>query len=265
MTGMLHALHIPCTRRTVYHWLRQGNGLFWNYQNGMATWIGQARVAARLTEHAIKAGRAECVISHKPGGYAQAVDVSGRLADFEARVYAAWIDGKMLANETQERLWNRSRQQLYRWRKKAGIETERNFAQTHHVEDRRIPDNCYGTAFTVDGQLTAGVRWQRPNTYHAAEPSRQHAHRGQGYKVRRAVNAVLDLFQEALVSCVESYPARSQYWHDPRALKRSLKRFLRGDWHTDYCYRKSSRGGYSIWELMPPDQWQPVTGLRIAE
>jgi hypothetical protein len=255
---------ITYSRRYIHSLLERGDGLFWTLSEDRVYFTGQVRLAARLTQQAIDSGRVALVASHRPGGAAQDVSPSGSLGQFEARVFAAWIDGKMLANQTLETLWNRTRPQLYHWRNLTHLSRERNFGQTHHIEDRRIPDTAYTTWIRVDGRRERGVRWRRPNTYHNPVPAREHAHRGQGYKIRRAVNAVLSAV-ETLVSCVESYPSRCQYWVDPRTLKRSLRTVARHPWHSDYTYRQTSRDGRSIWELMPPGQWCPVTGLRIEE
>lgn len=245
--------------------LMEGDGTYWNVDpnSGRVWFYGAVKVNALLTKRALDAGLPHVVRTHAPGSKPHDIDLSGSIADFEARVYAAWIDGQTIANETQEGLWNRTRPALYAWRKRAGIQAEANYAQTDNKEDRRIPAaGTYPVKVAVNGRTALGIGWRKANTYHNPARVRQYGHRGQGRKIRDAVNAVLAEHAPTLEQCAESLPAqRSQYWYEPAALKRSLRAHARNDWHSDYLYLGQTRNGKSKWELMQPGQHTPGTSM----
>jgi hypothetical protein len=87
---------------------------------------------------------------NRPGTRQQYVDVSGSLAAWEARLYAAWTayrggdDGLSIARETQAKLFNRSEKTIRQWEQShlRGIVTKR-FDYEQHPDDVRTQNELY--------------------------------------------------------------------------------------------------------------------------
>jgi hypothetical protein len=183
---------IAYTRGNIEKVLERGNGLFWNLNGRRVYFIGWKRLSETLVMLAEERGLIGLLMD-KPGVRRTYLSLSGKLGDFEAHVFAAWIEGKTIARETQEQCWNRTRQQLRRWQQRARVRSTPNTAFTFDSEDMRIPRHrtSYRRRIRDGGKWKLATAWPLPNTYHAPEVVRECRNKGQGSKVRRAVNAVL--------------------------------------------------------------------------
>jgi hypothetical protein len=188
----LTAYSISYTRRNFKKLLERGSGLFWNLDGGRVYFMGWKRLSVTLAALAVQRSYTGLLMD-KPGVRRTYLSLDGKLGDFEARVFAAWIDDKTIARETQEQCWNRTRQQLWRWQQRAKVRSTPNTGYTFDSEDVRIPRNgtTYRRRVRDGGKWKLATAWPLPNTYHAPEVFRECSHKGQGSKVRRAVNAVL--------------------------------------------------------------------------
>ena len=250
------------TRHHLNRLLKIGNGQFWTLRGDTIVFHGIQRVSQMLVEQAARVNPL-IVATNRPGSRGHYIDLGGSLADFEARVFAEWIDGKTIALETVCNLWRRTRQQVYNWRRRAHITITENHAQTNNVTDRRIPsDGNYPVWVQVDDAPVHGIGWRLPNTYHNPEPVKEHPRWGQGRKIRKAVNALLYLLLSPADSSAGSPDnGQVQYWANRAALKRSVRHVPRSPWHKDYLTLGESRGGRVKHDLITPGQYLPNTAI----
>jgi hypothetical protein len=259
------------THYGVYYTVRQyrrlfatGAGFFWRQdrQNPERLYLHSwNRVGQILLEKAPDSGY------NRPGAYQQVIDVSGSLAAFQGRLYAAWIayrgreDGVSIARSTLAGLFNRSPRTLRQWERQLGgiIQVRHDYEQ--HPDDTCTPDELYDiqhhipdhaqsyTTLTTQG-LVQRRRWQRSNTYTSNISA--HNHRGQARKVRRHINSVIPAGTDGGTSRINYSVAA----HRKRV--RSYK-FRRGDdgdvMQPVHVYLGQHRVG--LYELMRPDPARP--------
>lgn len=178
--------------------LQNGEGLFWTINRKykriyLHSWINLGLNMAR------KADAAGMDMSgNKPGARQSYTNVSGSLEHWEASIYAGWLclhEGVTIARETLSMLFRREANTIRRWEVQLGREFQKrfNFVQCSdperyfkHIPAHSIP---YATRIYHKGRVRSfiRVRWQIPNTY--STRTFNSMHKGQGRKVRRAINA----------------------------------------------------------------------------
>ena len=223
---------------------------------------GIKRVGVLLTRIAIERDQPELILQDRPGARDWYIRVSGDLAEFNAHVYAGWLaanNDPTISRQTLQTVFNRSRQQLQAWERLTKIKITENYAQTKDITDTRIPDHAVsGTMRESAESTTLGYRWQRPNTYQAPKKIREHGHKGQARKVRKAVNAICkaelhsDYMAEAHPLGVRNFDTLKAY---RAAWRRDSRNDVSPDTHTDYlllgAIRIRLRGKQiGTWELM---------------
>jgi hypothetical protein len=241
-----------------------GAGLFWRQDRHnperlyLLSW---QRVSQILLEKAPDSGY------NRPGAYQQVIDVSGSLAAFQARLYAAWIayrgreDGVSIARSTLAGLFNRSPRTLRQWERQLGgiIKVRHDYEQ--HPDDACSPDELYDiqnhipdhaqpyTTLTPQGSVQRR-RWQRSNTYTSSISA--HDYRGQARKVRRHLNSVTP-------AGTDGGPSRMNYSVAAHRKRVRSYKFRRGDagdvMQPVHVFLGQNRAG--VWELMCPDPARP--------
>lgn len=213
--------------------LRAGHGLFWQYTGHRVYLAGVQKLSAALAQRAATENPA-LIETNMPGRMKDVyLPVDGPHEQWESLIYAGWLAAKAdptIARDTLEMLFNRSSDTLIRWERDrlAGVVTVTpGFAQVMaddtldaHTGDQLIytPE---GTKAYEDRAGALYLRWQIPNTYHSS--IRQHNHKGQGRKVRRAVAA--SLAGEPLEVMDEGQPRNPRrYYEDRKRLKTAIRR-----------------------------------------
>ena len=215
---------------------------------------------------------------NRPGIRQQLVDVSGSLAAWQARLYAAWIayrggeDGLSIARETQAKLFNRSAKTLRQWEQDhlSGIVTKRYDYEQHpddmctqnelYAIQNHIPDHAQTYTITTRQGRVQRRFWQRPNTYTSTIQS--YAHRGQARKVRKSVNDVVS------ADLLTAEPRRQNYTveqHRRRVRSHRFRRGLAGDVMTPVHVYLGRHKRAGIWELMIPDPGAPHPITLLSE
>jgi hypothetical protein len=201
LRARIRASGVVYTPRHYNRLLAAGNGLFWHL-NGSEIYLRSiVKVSRDLVQQADEVGL--LLEDNLPGVREVYLDVSGSLEQWEGTMYAGWIASRgytkdlTISRETQAMLFNRDENTIRRWEKNwlENIVTKReNFAQCPDIDHYfpYLPEHAQAYVARVPwrGQVQEAVRlrWQLPNTYHAAIS--HHPHKGQAAKVRRAVRAV---------------------------------------------------------------------------
>jgi hypothetical protein len=197
----IRASGVVYTPRHYNRLLAQGNGLFWHLDGSQIYLRSVVKVSRDLVQQADEAGL--LLEDNLPGVREVYLDVSGSLEQWEGTMYAGWIASRgyskdlTIARETLAQLFNRHENTIRRWEEKRlqNVVTKRtNYAQCPDIDHYfpYLPEHAQAYVARVSwrGQVQEEVRlrWQLPNTYHAAIS--HHPHKGQAAKVRRAVRAV---------------------------------------------------------------------------
>jgi hypothetical protein len=201
LRARIRAFGVVYTPRHYNRLLAQGNGLFWHLSGSQIYLRSVVKVSRDLVQQADEAGL--LLEDNLPGVREVYLDVSGTLEQWEGTMYAGWLASRgyskdlTISRETQSLLFNRDENTIRRWEKNwlQNILTKRtNYAQCPDIDHYfpYLPEHAQAYVARVPwrGQVQDEVRlrWQLPNTYHAAIS--HHPHKGQAAKVRRAVRAV---------------------------------------------------------------------------
>jgi hypothetical protein len=191
--------------------IASGQHPFYRGKNGKWLYLrGEVDIATRMAQAVKSEGLDDVLDSRLPGMRKRSMPVSSTVHD----VYAAWLDSKKtrrISREVLAQLWNVTEKTTKRWHYTAGIEASKNFAQSANLRDERLPaDRPDFEVATIGGQTVA--MWQLANTYHTPKTYREHPHKGQARKVRKAVNAVLITDQQA-DSLAAMHPYRNRLFY----------------------------------------------------
>lgn len=171
----------------------QGVGVFWTFDavTGRLYLRGVAKVAASLVAQASP----HLTATNRPGMLRDVLlSMGGKLAYFEAMLYAGWMaakDDPKIARVTLTMLFNRDKRTLRRWEELLGdqtIERVESFAQIADPQQFHPPAHSFAYVAAVrpepgaSADLLIRVCWQLPNTYRT-KGIKQHPKRGQGRKV----------------------------------------------------------------------------------
>ena len=248
----LAAYGVQYTREHFTRQLKAGDGLFWNLGGKVLYLISPRRVAAFFAEI-----DPTVFDTNRPGVRDMYLSPAGTLEEWEAKLYAAWLTHRSdptIARDTLASLFGRSADTLRSWEAKhlQGVVTVRtNYAQCPHpnLEDDRyvdhIPEHNQGYRGHVyqQGRRQAVTRlyWRTCNTYQT-RGIRQHPHKGQAARVRKAINALLD---QPAAERRSGLLRRKRYFDTPEG----LKRYVRRHGGVYYLWRGENRRGYGIFEL----------------
>lgn len=241
--------------------IEAGKSLFYGGRDGQWLYLrSQKKIGARLALLLLENDLHKVLDGRRPGIRRRYVSIHAE----HAEMWAAWLDSKRnrrLSRQVEIQLWNVTDTTVRRWDKEAGIEAQRNYAQTADLRDERVPaDREDYMVAQQDGQLVA--MWQQANTYHVKQTFREHPHRGQSRKVRKAISAVLSTEQPAN-NLVAAHPFRTQHFaggSDPlqawKDYQRALKNAPFAQVH-DLIYRGERQRVRAlhrpaIWEQMTP-------------
>ena len=199
------------TRRHFNRLLAGGEGVFWNLDEERIFLRGWKHVACALVAEAkrLKVGDLEC---NRPGVRQVTIDPAGTLEEFEANIYAGWQfcrTATFIARATLSTLFNRDKITIRRWEKKwlkGRIKIRYNFIQCadpieiwdllpgHGSEHIRKDARSYPAKVWYKNQfhIEYRTRWQISSTYMIAGVG-IHQPRGQSNKIRRHVNALVDI------------------------------------------------------------------------
>lgn len=243
---------IRYSKRHIRRLLAEGEGLFFNLDGERVYLRGYRYVSEHLTEAAPPETRA----TNLPGARAVYVMAQGSLQAWQERLYLSWLYSRaaatipaptlMISREVLALLFGRSQDTLRRWEERLirqrKLEVKENFAQSRDRRDAPAHAVEY-LAETPQGDEIRW-RWQLPNTY-VIRGVREHAHRGQGRKVRRAVQAVNQPAQKA-GRVARIYYADCKAVHKARRRHGEAKRYVwRGvHWRSKAGIWEPSDGGY---------------------
>jgi hypothetical protein len=159
------------------------------------------------------------------------VSVAGSAADFNAQLYAAWIDTRnrkgsiTMSRELLCRIWNTTTMTLLSWETAAGVSVIENRAQYAGSNPHVPPAHAYAYP-RKDG--TVGAAWQMPNTYTNSQTFRHHPHTGQKRKAQKARARVLESIESASI-CEAGQATGRLYFtgKTPLEASKTVRRHLR--------------------------------------
>ena len=195
----LEFYQITYSRRHLNRLFKAGDGLFWRLTSTHLYITNPGRAAALLAAKA-----PEHFSTNLPGVRDVYLSPSGSLEQWEAAIYAGWLthrENPTISRPALEKLFNRSSDTLRRWeqdRLDDVVAIRTNYAQCPNPTGefhRYLPDHSqpYLANVKFNGAWVQQPRvyWRLPNSYQTKK-IRQHPHKGQASKVRKAVNASLD-------------------------------------------------------------------------
>ncbi len=244
---------VNCSARHLRRLLASGEGVFWNVTRERVYMRSWGHLAAILTQAALGA-KVGVIERNRPGVRELYVPVGGSLEQWEAQLYAAWLNYRnnpTISRSQLSQLFGRDQTILRRWeqRRLAGQLTVRhNFAQCpdHEAFFEHIPH--YATSYVAwvrwqgKPRKVARIRWQLPNTY-LVNTIKEHHKKGQAAKVRRRVNIETEIM-----------PADERRGGWPRLyfdLAETLRQFVRKHPEAEarYVWRGENRAGQGILEI----------------
>lgn len=194
--AVLRQFKIDYTRQHINKLFRDGNDLFWNTDRKFLYLHGWKSVARALTQLAVDEN--PDLLSNKPGVKEMLLSPAGSLEQWEATIYAGWLayrNDPKISRESLEKLFNRTPETLRRWEQDHldGIVTiQTNYTQCADVDTMMKLNPARVSSYVAKTPEGYKVRliWQSPNTY-KTRGIKQHPHKGQAPKVRKAVNEQL--------------------------------------------------------------------------
>lgn len=235
------------TRQHFNRLLKAGKGLFWNLSEQSIFLRSTQFVATQLISE-----QPQLAETNRPGIKPMYVSPVGTLEQWEATLYVAWMSARhdpTISRETLEKLFGRTANTLRRWEQTRLSDTlsiRKNYVQCHDVRTLvNIPplhNQLYvAEVFTTQGRhLVERVYWQTSNSYQT-KGIRQHGHRGQGRKVRSAINALYG----------EPADERRGGSHPPKEYFNSgeeLRVYVEKHGNSGYLWRGENRHGHGIFE-----------------
>ena len=159
--------------------LREGQGVFWHIsQDKHSIYLkSYEKLSLALTEQAYRESP-NLIETNRIGQKFREISVAGHHADFEASLFACWLDYRQdyglerIAYATLELLFNRSADTLRDWVKRSDVETIAGYTQYAGINEALIPTHAslYKTKYD-----TVHVTWRLPNRYRTqSRKERQH-------------------------------------------------------------------------------------------
>lgn len=272
-------LGIVGSNRMITHLLKRYAGMFWTFdpETGRLYLTGAERLTTRLGRTFPRELREDMIDTNKPGTFKTYVDMSGALADVEARLYNAWFAVKSekygfveIGREALEILWQRCANTLRDWEARAGIKKRVRYAETYETHHDLVPSYAYLCRDTAGETF---VSWRLPNRY-LPQDAEIHPRKGNARKLRHAAAALLEnTALQPAVKCTGRLPrlARTKrlyfYEHRGRRTTSAFKAYARHirprrkyeyDSHDElahYCHTGTRRGKL-IFLLMGTDMNQ---------
>jgi hypothetical protein len=241
--------------------LNSGERLFWNEDKKYVYVRSSQHVASELTQLAIDNNPA--LLSNRAGVTEVYIPSAGSLEQWEANIYAGWLDHRenpIIARETLEGLFNRTPETLRRWEQdqlEGTLTIQKNYAQCALVDtmEKVNPERLNSYVAKTDEGAQLRLVWQMPNTY-IIKGIKTHAHKGQSKKVRKAVNVQL---QQPANDWRGGSPVCKLYFEGSK----NLKSFLKEHEGVYYLWRGRNRHKHGIYEATETGIWETQVNERM--
>jgi hypothetical protein len=241
--------------------IKSGMSIFWNEDRHFLYLRSWQHVACELTQIAVNEN--QNLLSNKAGVKEVLLSPTGTLEQWEATIYAGWMyyrDNPIIARETLEGLFNRTPETLRRWeqtRLQKTLIVQNNYAQCASVDtmDKMNPERLNSYVAKTDEGLKLRLIWQMPNSYRV-KGIKEHQHKGQSKKVRRAVNEQL---QQPANKRRGGSPVAKLYFDSAK----SLKSFLKEHEGVYYLWRGRNRHKHGIYEATQTHVWETQVNERV--
>ena len=245
--AILREFGIGYSRQHLRRLLNAGKHLLWN-ENKTYLYIRSSQHVARvLTQKAIEA--CPDLLDNRAGVIDVLLSPAGCLEQWEATIYAGWLyyrNHPTISREVLSKLFNRTADTLRYWentRLNKIVSVRNNYAQCDSADvwEKFRPETTLSyVARTKDGNKSRFL-WQISNTY-LVKGIREHRHKGQAKKVRKAVNQ--QLLEQPANSRRGGSPVRKLYFDSPKRLRQHLKKH-EGAY---YLWRGENRHNHGIFE-----------------
>ena len=241
--------------------IKSGLNLFWNEDRDSLYLRSWKHVACGLTQIAIE--KHPNLLSNKAGVREVLLSPNGSLEQWEATLYAGWMyyrDNPIIARDTLEGLFNRTPETLRRWeqtRLQKTITIQKNYAQCAFMDtvDKINPERLNSYIAKTDEGLNLRLIWQMPNTY-KTKGIKEHQHRGQSKRVRKAVNEQL---QQPANKWRGGSPVVKLYFDSAK----NLKTFLKKHDGAYYLWHGRNRHKHGIYEATETGIWETQVNERV--
>lgn len=257
---------IKHSRRHINRIIQQGEGIYWNATPTLLYIRSSSHVAKMLTQMALEV-YPDGVSTNKPGVRDVLLDPKGTLEEWEAQIYKGWLthrENPTISREVLSILFNRTPETLRRWEQvRLGDQViiRSNYAQqtddewTIDKHFHHIPEHAVVYARKTKHQNKFGFRWRISNTY-KTRYCRQHPHKGQASKVRRAVNRVLE---QPANQRRGGLPVRKLYFETAK----SLRAYLDKHEGVYQLWRGENKQGHGIFEVNSEGYAQTKANERL--
>jgi hypothetical protein len=261
LKATLKEFGIKYSRQHLRKLIKSGIGIFWNEDRHTLYLRSWKHVACELTQIALIENQK--LLSNKAGVKEVLLSPTGTLEQWEATIYAGWMyyrDNPIIARETLEGLFNRTPETLRRWeqtRLQKTLIIQKNYAQCASVDtmDKINPERLNSYIAKTNEGLKLRLIWQMPNTY-KTKGIKEHQHKGQSKKVRRAVNEQL---QQPANKRRGGSPVAKLYFDSAK----SLKSFLKEHEGVYYLWRGRNRHKHGIYEATQTHVWETQVNERV--
>jgi hypothetical protein len=241
--------------------LNSGECLFWNEDKKYLYIRSSQHVASELTQLAIDNN--PTLLSNRAGVTEVYILSAGSLEQWEANIYAGWLDHRenpIISRETLEGLFGRTPETLRRWeqdRLQGTLTIQKNYAQCAFVDTmhKLNPERLNSYIAKTDEGAKLRLVWQMPNTY-KVKGIKTHPHRGQSNKVRKAVNEQL---QQPAKLWRGGSPVCKLYYGSSKRLKQHLKKYE----GVFYLWRGRNRHKHGIYEATETGIWETQANERM--
>jgi hypothetical protein len=261
LKATLKDFDIKYTRQHLRRLIKAGIGLFW-YEDKHDLYLRSwENVACELTLIALIEN--QTLLSNKPGVTDVLLSPTGTLEQWEATIYAGWLyhrDNPIIARQTLEGLFGRTQDTLRCWeqtRLQKTLTIQNNYAQcaSMNTADKTGPERINSYVAKTDEGATLRLIWQMPNTY-KVKGIKEHPHRGQSKKVRKAVNEQL---QQPAKLWRGGSPVCKLYFASSKRLKQHLKKHE----GVYYLWRGRNRHKHGIYEATETGVWETQARERM--
>jgi hypothetical protein len=241
--------------------LNSGERLFWNEDKKYIYVRSSQHVAREFTQLAIDNNPA--LLSNRAGVIEVYIPPAGSLEQWEANIYAGWLDHRenpIIARETLEGLFGRTPETLRRWeqdRLQGTLTIQKNYAQCALVDtmEKVNPERLNSYVAKTDDGAQLRLVWQMPNTY-IVRGIKTHPRKGQSKKVRKAVNVQL---QQPANDWRGGSPVCKLYFEGSKSLKQHLKKYE----GVYYLWRGRNRHKHGIYEATETGVWETQAKERM--
>ena len=261
LKAILREFGIKYTRQHLRRLIKSGVNLFWYEDRHFLYLRSWQNVARELTQIAIEGN--QNLLSNKAGVTDVLLSPIGTLEQWEATIYAGWLyhrDNPIISRETLEKLFNRTPETLRRWeqtRLQKTLTIQKNYAQCALMDtvDKVNPERLNSYVAKTNEGLKLRLIWQMPNSY-KVRGIKEHQHRGQSKKVRKAVNIQL---QQPANLWRGGSPVCKLYYNSSKKLKSHLKKYD----GVYYLWRGRNRHKHGIYEATETGVWETQVNERV--